>query len=58
MSLNILATSIALGCIVAALAQTILPLDGEFLKIAAIASLVLLVFTIRLPRRQRSIRGK
>ena len=58
MSLNILLTSIGLGCIVAALAQTFLPLDGEFLTIAGIAAGVLLLFAIRLPRLHRPIQGR
>jgi uncharacterized membrane protein len=58
MSLNIVLTSIGLGCIVAVLAQTCLPLDGEFLTTAAIASAVLLLFTIKLPRLSRPVQGK
>ncbi len=58
MSLNILITSIGLGCIVAVLAQIILPLDGEFLKTAAIASAALLLFAVKVPRPHRPIRRK
>jgi len=58
MSLNIILTSIGLGCIVAVLAQTVLPLDGEFWTTAAIASVVLLLFTLKLPRLSRPVQGK
>jgi uncharacterized membrane protein len=58
MSLNVLLTSIGLGCIIAALAQTFLPLDGEFLTVAGLVTGVLLLFAIRLPRLHRPIQGR
>jgi hypothetical protein len=58
MSLNIVLTSIGLGCIAATLAQTILPLDGEFWTTAAIASAVLLLFTIKFPRLSRPVQSR
>lgn len=57
--MNFLLTSVCLGCIVAALAQWILPglLGGKFLETAAVASLVLIVLAIKPPRFRKPSGG-
>jgi hypothetical protein len=58
--MNFLMTSVGLGCVVAVLAQTIMPdlLAGKFLETAAIASIVLILFAIKIPGLHKPIRGR
>ena len=57
--MNFLITSVGLGCIVAALAQWILPglLTGKFLETAAVASVALILLGIMPPRRRVASRN-